>query len=119
MSAECVLEVLVDGLAPVFAGGPELGGIPLDDTCRFDIVSGEGIDPDTVGLLPLHSRLQRLVADLAEPLVWAGVEIQGLERLTAQSDAVVAGLLLDTGLVRLRGGKGAYRRARYCRSMYG
>ena len=34
--------------------------------------------------------------------MWAGVEIAGLEALSAQSDPVAVGLLLDTGLLALR-----------------
>lgn len=106
LTAGRILEVLADGLAPVFAGGLDLGAIPLGDTYRHGALSGEGIDPQTAGLLPLHGRLQRLVVDLAEPLVWAGIEISGLEELTAQSDPVAVSLLLDTGVMRPRVGEG-------------
>ncbi|PTW62498.1 uncharacterized protein DUF1688 [Breoghania corrubedonensis] len=102
LPAARILEVLADGLAPVFAGGLELGGIPLGDTHRHPAVTGKGITPDTQGLLPLHTRLQRLVTDLAEPMVWAGIEVVELETLTAQSDPVAIGLLLDTGILSLR-----------------
>lgn len=102
LEAARIFEVLIDGLAPVFAGGAELGGIPLGDTWRCEVAARQGDDPETAALLPFHSRIQRLVPDLAEPLVWAGVEIVGLEALTAQSDETAASLLIDTGVVSLR-----------------
>ncbi|MEI2386231.1 DUF1688 family protein [Breoghania sp. JC706] len=100
LSAQRILDVVADGLVPVFAGGPQLGGIPLGDTHHHPAVAGEGTAPATEGLLPLHSRLQRLVTDLAEPLVWAGVEIVGLETLTACSDPQAVGLLFDLALLK-------------------
>ncbi|WP_321499540.1 DUF1688 family protein [Breoghania sp.] len=101
LGASRVMELLCDGLAIVQVGGPALGGIPLGDTATHPSLRGEGIEEGTETFMPFHARLQRLVPDLVEPLVWAGVEISGLEDLTINSDAPAAALLLDAGVVTL------------------
>lgn len=98
VEADRILDLLIDGLGPISAGGLQLGGVPLGDTYRHEVLS-DGAADDTAGLLPLLTRMQRIVADLTEPLVWAGTEVVGLERLAGRSDAVSVGLMIDTGVL--------------------
>jgi len=58
-------------------------------------------DP-TAGFVPLHKLTQWLAYSLCEPLEWAGVRVTGLERLTGLPEYRNGGLLLDTGVLRLR-----------------
>ncbi|WP_321342843.1 DUF1688 family protein [Breoghania sp.] len=104
LGAPRVMDLLCDGLAMVQAGGPALGGIPLGDTATHAALRGADLEEGTETFMPFHARLQRLVPDLVEPLVWAGVEIAGLEDLTVGSDAAAASLLVDAGVVTLPGG---------------
>ncbi|WP_319772686.1 DUF1688 family protein [Breoghania sp.] len=101
VGASRVMDLLCEGLSMVQVEGPALGGIPLGDTAKHPALRGEGVEEGTETFMPFHARLQRLVPDLVEPLVWAGVEITGLEDLTVGSDAAAVELLLDAGVVTL------------------
>ena len=61
--------------------------------------SGPGL---TRGWMPFHKLSQWLTYSLLEPFEWAGVTVTGLDALTGLPEYRNGGLLLDTGVLRLR-----------------
>ena len=56
----------------------------------------------TQGWMPFHKLSQWLTYSLLEPFDWAGVQVDGLDALTGLPEYRNGGLLLDTGVLRLR-----------------
>ena len=54
----------------------------------------------TDGWMPFHKLSQWLTYSLLEPLMWAGVEVTGLDALTGLPEYRNGGLLLDAGVLR-------------------
>jgi hypothetical protein len=52
--------------------------------------------------MPFHKLSQWLTYSLLEPFGWAGVQVLGLDALTALPEYRNGGLLLDTGVLQLR-----------------
>jgi hypothetical protein len=52
--------------------------------------------------VPFHKLSQWLTYSLLEPFEWAGVYVEGLDALTGLPEYRNGGLLLDTGVLRLR-----------------
>ena len=73
--------------------------------CRWAIAgairpcAGEGL---TDGWMPFHKLSQWLTYSLLEPFEWSGVQVRGLEALTGLPEYRNGGLLIDSGLLRLR-----------------
>jgi hypothetical protein len=107
VSAAAVFATVRAGLRHVLAGGLVREGVPLGDCWPHRAVGGEGAD---AGLVPFHKLTQWLAYSLWEPLEWAGVRVDGLEAMTALPEYRNGGLLLDTGVLRLRD-PGVARRA--------
>jgi hypothetical protein len=55
-----------------------------------------------VGWVPFHKLSQWLTYSLLEPFEWAGVPVVGVDALTGLPEYRNGGLLLDTGVLRLR-----------------
>jgi hypothetical protein len=68
------------------------------DTCD-PAARATGRDPTTLGWLPLHKLSQWLAYSLVEPLAAAGVEVTGLDALTALAEYRNGGLLIDAGVI--------------------
>ena len=56
----------------------------------------------TAGWMPFHKLSQWLTYSLLEPFGWAGVAVTDLDELTGLPEYRNGGLLLDTGVLRLR-----------------
>lgn len=100
-------DILSQVLASLSAIGPahhHIGSLPLGDCWRHPAVGGTGL---TEGWVPLHTPGQWLTYSLLEPFQWAGVRVRGLDRLTALADYRNGGLLIDTGVLRLRNAQAA------------
>ncbi len=72
---------------------------PLGDCWRHSAVQGEGA---TAGWIPFHKLSQWLTYSLLEPFEWAGVNVTGLDQLTALPEYRNGGLLLDAGVILLK-----------------
>jgi hypothetical protein len=94
-----VLETLLATLAPAWPSGNAVGGVPLGDCWPLDGVPGPGA---SAGWMPFHKLSQWLAYSLAEPFVWAGVRVDGVEALTGLPEYRNGGLFLDTGVLALR-----------------
>lgn len=93
-----LLQLLLEGLSPVWLSGSEIGGEPLGDVWRHPHAGGNGA---SAGWVPFHKLSQWLTYSLLEPLEWAGHPIIGQDALTALPEYRNGGLLLDAGVVRL------------------
>ena len=107
VAAHDILSQLLMTLSGIWPAGNAIGSVPLGDCWRHSAVretgqaavSGGGL---TDGWVPFHKLSQWLTYSLLEPFAWAGVTIRGLDALTALPEYRNGGLLIDSGLLRLR-----------------
>lgn len=97
--AHDILSVLLSTLSGIWLADNGIDGQPLGDCWRHDAVPGRG---STRGWMPFHKLSQWLTYSLLEPFRWAGVDVQGLDALTGLPEYRNGGLLLDSGVLRLR-----------------
>ena len=90
--AHDILSHLLAALSGIWPASNSIDGIPLGDCWPHP----------AVGWLPLHKLSQWVTYSLLEPFEWAGVEVTGLDELTGLPEYRNGGLLLDTGVLRLR-----------------
>ncbi|MGK2881912.1 MAG: URC4/urg3 family protein [Mycobacterium sp.] len=94
-----ILATILTSLAPIWPADNAIGTMSLGDCWRHDAVRGPGL---TRGWVPFHKLSQWMTYSLLEPFGWAGAAVQGLDALTALPEYRNGGLLLDTGVLRLR-----------------
>ncbi len=97
--AHDILSQILGTLSPIWPTSNAIANVPLGDCWRHPAVRGEGL---TDGWVPLHKLSQWLTYSLVEPFEWAGARVTGLDQLTALAEYRNGGLLLDSGLLRLR-----------------
>jgi hypothetical protein len=96
LEARTILITLLESLATIWPGRIALGGHNLGDVGRHP--AARTGDP-TSGLVPLHKLSQWLAYSLIEPLEDAGIEVVGLDALTALAEYRNGGLLTDSGVL--------------------
>ncbi len=99
VAAHDILSQLLMTLSGIWPAANAIGPVPLGDCWRHPAVKGEGL---TDGWMPFHKLSQWLTYSLIEPFEWAGVQVRGLDALTALPEYRNGGLLIDSGLLRLR-----------------
>ncbi|HZN48788.1 MAG TPA: DUF1688 family protein, partial [Ramlibacter sp.] len=99
VAAHDILSQVLMSCSGIWPSGNAIGPIPLGDCWRHEAVRGEGASD---GWVPFHKLSQWLTYSLLEPFTWAGVQVRGAEALTALPEYRNGGLLLDTGVLRLR-----------------
>ena len=99
LSAHVILTELLATLSGIWLADNAIGDQKLGDCWRHPAVVGPGL---THGWMPFHKLSQWLTYSLLEPFSWSGVDVLGLESLTALPEYRNGGLLLDTGVLRLR-----------------
>ena len=99
VSAGSVLAAVLDSFSGIWPADNAIDAEPLGDCWRHDAVDGPGL---TQGWMPFHKLSQWLTYSLLEPLEWSGVTVTDLDALTALPEYRNGGLLLDTGVLRLR-----------------
>ncbi|MEV0674719.1 URC4/urg3 family protein [Mycobacterium sp. NPDC050441] len=99
VSAHDLLSTLLDALSEVWPADNTIGGQPLGDCWRHQAVPGRGLSR---GWMPFHKLSQWLTYSLLEPFERAGVVVTELDSLTGLPEYRNGGLLLDTGVLRLR-----------------
>ncbi|MDB5590448.1 MAG: uracil phosphoribosyltransferase [Enterovirga sp.] len=97
IAAPLILQAVLLHLGSVWPSRTSLDGLPLGDTWPYPPF-GEGPD----GLVPFHKLSQWLSYSLIEPLEAAGIAVTDLDGLTGLPEYRNGGLLLDTGVLRLR-----------------
>jgi hypothetical protein len=98
ISAHDILTQLLLSLSGIWLADNAIGGQRLGDCWPHPAVDGPGA---TRGWMPFHKLSQWLTYSLLEPFAWAGVEVRGLDALTALPEYRNGGLLLDTGVLQL------------------
>lgn len=99
VAAHDILSQLLTSLSGIWPAGNAIGTEPLGDCWPHEAVAGPGL---TRGWVPFHKLSQWLTYSLLEPFQWAGVQVVGLDALTGLPEYRNGGLLLDTGVLRLR-----------------
>ncbi len=99
VAAHDILSQLLLSLSGIWPAGQRIGEEPLGDCWRHPAVRGPGLSD---GWVPFHKLSQWLTYSLLEPFMWSGVRVHGLDGLTALPEYRNGGLLLDSGLLRLR-----------------
>ncbi len=106
VSAHAILSQLLSSLSGIWLTGNVIGGQPLGDVWPHPAVPGTG---PSAGWMPFHKLSQWLTYSLLEPFGWAGVTVTGIDELTGLPEYRNGGLLLDTGVLRLRDPDAAQR----------
>jgi hypothetical protein len=96
LAAATVLEVLLDGLGPIWPNRPALDGVPLGDCWAHPALRGER---PADGFVPLHKLSQWLAYSLIEPLENAGLTIVDVGALTGLAEYRNGGLFVDMGVL--------------------
>jgi len=99
VTAHDILSQLLASLSGIWLADNAIGDQRLGDCWPHPAVPGPGL---TAGWMPFHKLSQWLTYSLLEPFGWAGVQVVGLDALTALPEYRNGGLLLDTGVLRLR-----------------
>jgi Protein of unknown function (DUF1688) len=95
-TAAALLRALLDGLAPIWPGRIELGGVNLGDVWRHPAADGSG---PSAGLVPFHKLSQWLAYSLFEPLERTGRRIAQPGALTGLPEYRNGGLFIDLGVL--------------------
>jgi hypothetical protein len=99
IAAHDILSQLLVSLSGIWLADNVIGEQRLGDCWTHAAVHGPGL---TRGWMPFHKLSQWLTYSLLEPFAWAGVQVRGLDSLTALPEYRNGGLLLDTGVLRMR-----------------
>ncbi|MBI2770867.1 MAG: URC4/urg3 family protein [Burkholderiales bacterium] len=99
IAAHDILSQLLESLSGIWPANNSIHGVPVGDCWRHPAVKGEG---QSDGWIPFHKLSQWLTYSLLEPFEWAGVKVRGLDALTALPEYRNGGLLLDSGVLRLK-----------------
>jgi hypothetical protein len=99
VAAHDVLSQILMTCSGIWPAGNSIGAVPLGDCWRHEAVRGEGLSD---GWVPFHKLSQWLTYSLMEPIAWSGVTVRGMEQLTGLPEYRNGGLLLDTGVLKLR-----------------
>jgi hypothetical protein len=99
VAAHDVLYLLLTSLSRIWLSENAIDTRALGDCWRHEAVQGPGL---TQGWMPFHKLSQWLTYSLLEPFGWAGVPVAGIDALTGLPEYRNGGLLLDTGVLRLR-----------------
>lgn len=97
--AHDILSQILISCSGIWPSGNAVETVPLGDCWRHAAVRGEGLSD---GWVPFHKLSQWLTYSLLEPFAWSGVQVRGVEQLTALPEYRNGGLLLDSGVLRLR-----------------
>ena len=93
------LALLLATLSGIWPANNQVGGQPGGDCWRHSAVRGPGASD---GWMPFHKLSQWLTYSLIEPFQWGGVQVRGLDALTGLPEYRNGGLLLDSGVLRLK-----------------
>lgn len=99
VAAHDILSQLLMSLSDIWPASNHIGTVPLGDCWRHQAVRGDG---PTDGWVPFHKLSQWMTYSLLEPFEWCGVKVHDVQLLTALPEYRNGGLLLDSGLLRLR-----------------
>lgn len=97
--AQGILRTVLDGLGPIWPGRINANGINLGDVWQHSKINPT---ETTKSLVPLHKLSQWMTYSLIEPILEAGFEVTGVEKLTGLAEYRNGGLMIDSGLLTLK-----------------
>ena len=97
IDASKVLEGIQRGLGPIWPGRLDWNGFSLGDVWKYSPLGEEHHN-----WIPFHKLSQWLTYSILETLEEGGLQVTGREQLTALAEYRNGGLLLDSGLLKLR-----------------
>jgi hypothetical protein len=106
VAAHDILSQILVSCSGIWPAANFIEGIPLGDCWRHEAVRGEGLSD---GWVPFHKLSQWLTYSLLEPVAWSGVQVRDVDALTGLPEYRNGGLLLDSGVLRLRDASAAAR----------
>jgi hypothetical protein len=96
IGAPVILELLLEGLGPIWPNRSVVDGVPLGDCWSFAPLQG----PHSLDhFVPLHKLSQWLAYSLIEPLEAAGLRVCDVGGLTGLAEYRNGGLLVDMGVL--------------------
>jgi hypothetical protein len=99
VTAHDILSEILMTLSEIWPTSNSIDTVPLGDCWRHSAVRGEGLSE---GWMPFHKLSQWLTYSLIEPFEWSGVAVRKLDQLTALPEYRNGGLMIDSGILRLR-----------------
>ena len=96
LAAATILEVLLEGLGPIWPDRLTLDGVPLGDCWLHPALRG---DQPADRFVPLHKLSQWLAYSLIEPLENAGLQVVDVGGLTGLAEYRNGGLFVDMGVL--------------------
>jgi hypothetical protein len=99
VTAHGILSQILISLSAIWPAGNAIGNVPLGDCWRHAAIRGDGLSD---GWMPFHKLSQWLTYSLLEPFEWGGVKVRNVDALTALPEYRNGGLMIDSGLLRLR-----------------
>ncbi len=96
IAAGDILTALLEGLGGMWLTGNELDGQPLGDCWPYRLDNG------AITWVPFHKLSQWLSYSLLEAFEAAGIQVSDLDALTGLPEYRNGGLLMDTGVLRLK-----------------
>ncbi|MCB0348786.1 MAG: DUF1688 family protein, partial [Bdellovibrionales bacterium] len=95
--ATAILRAVLDGLGPIWPGRIQANGINLGDVWSHKAL-GSGFE----SLVPIHKLSQWMTYSLIEPIIDAGIKVEGVENLTGLAEYRNGGLFIDSGLLSFK-----------------
>ena len=105
LAAGRILDVVLDGLVPIWPDRVAIDDIPLGDTWAHPALTQDAVPTDGAVLVPFHTMAQKLGLSLVEPLIWAGVDVADFNDLAGLADLEHGGLFVDAGVILPRDAK--------------
>lgn len=96
LPAPAILQRVLMHLGAIWPSRMTLGGLSLGDTWRHPLLT---TNDATDGLVPFHKLSQWLSYSLIEPLIAAGVIVDGLDGMTGLAEYRNGGLFVDGGII--------------------
>jgi hypothetical protein len=94
-----LLRAVLDGLGPIWPGRLSARKIDLGDVWQHSQLGPAG---SMESLVPFHKLSQWMTYSLIEPILEAGIKVDGVENLTGLAEYRNGGLLIDSGLLSLK-----------------
>lgn len=93
VSAVSILKCVLEGLGPIWPGRIS-AQVSVEEINLGDVWNHE-----KYGLVPFHKLSQWLTYSLIEPIMEAGIEVTGVEKLTGLAEYRNGGLFIDSGVL--------------------
>lgn len=91
--AKGLLRLVLDGLGSIWPGRIQLGGVNLGDVWMHSMLRSP---------VAFHKLSQWMTYSLIEPIEYGGCTVTGVEELTGLAEYRNGGLMIDSGLIRLK-----------------